>query len=510
MQNQYPHVINSPKPKQLNAWRSNSVPNVYKNLNHRVNHFKSNLSGDIETNPGPVINSTKTIQAPYSQDNVAMFGLNAGTQCVAMSLASLIYNKRNGIVSSMDLVNMMNIGNELYSGLSSLSRQSYLLLTEVPEMIIVFNINYQLQYSPSYTGTIHGTCEVQDFNYCMSFANAMQALLGQNYNSFLLTILSTTVGFYCNGDGKFKIFDSHGRDPYGMPHPQGTCVLLEVNTLNELINYFQGLYQNPNVLFELKGVHINEKQCDMTDISYQQLSAVPLEANHADAEITTIHIPCCASSFCSICFSIIKYCGYWNSQTLDRITDHANKFYKEKLNGNNHPLTINNFPRTLQIYEADINIASNLKKQGILCCISLGSKLLLQKLITDNAKDNTRFLMWISNYCFSCIFQHNDMKTKAKSVKCYIIRFSLNSTLDIFEKMNDIDFLIQSLVDIVKKQFRSKDVEYCIKFICCSTNLSNAGRQKVMAKRKSHSQKELHAKRKKEKAEKEKLFISQS
>ena len=102
------------------------------------------------------------------------------------------------------------------------------------------------------------------------------------------------------------------------------------------------------------------------------------------------------------------------------------------------------------------------------------------------------------------------MKTKAKSVKYYILRFIPNGTLDIFEKMNDIDFLIQSLVDIVKKQFRSKDVEYCIKFICCSTNLSNAGRQKVMAKRKSHSQKELHAKRKKEKAEKEKLFISQS
>ena len=60
------------------------------------------------------------------------------------------------------------------------------------------------------------------------------------------------------------------------------------------------------------------------------------------------------------------------------------------------------------------------------------------------------------------------------------------------------DFLIQSIVDIVKKQFQSKDVEYCIKFICCSTNLSNAGRQKVMAKHKSHSQKEQHAKRKKE------------
>ena len=175
-----------------------------------------------------------------------------------MSLVSLIYNKRNGVVSSVDLVNIMNTGNELYSGLSCLSRQSYLLLTEVPEMIIVFNINYQLQYSPSYTGTIHGTCEVQDFNYCVTFANAMQALPGQNYNSFLLTILSTTVGFYCNGEGKFKIFDSHGRDLYGMPHPQGTCVVLEVNTLNELINYFkvfiriQMFYLNSKVYILMK------------------------------------------------------------------------------------------------------------------------------------------------------------------------------------------------------------------------------------------------------------------
>ena len=165
----------------------------------------------------------------------------------------------------------------------------------------------------------------------MSFANAMQALPGQNYKSFLLTIPSTRVGFYCS-EGKFKILILKV-EIYGMPHTQGTCVLLEVNTLNELINYFQGLYQNPNVLFELKGVHINEKQCDMTDISDQQLSAVPLEANHADAEITTIQIPlscCCATSFCSICFSIIKYCGYWNSQALVRITDHANNFLQRK------------------------------------------------------------------------------------------------------------------------------------------------------------------------------------
>ena len=100
---------------------------------------------------------------------------------------------------------------------------------------------------------------------------------------------------------------------------------------------------------------------------------------------------CYLDDWCS--FSIIKYCGYWNSQTLSRITDHANKFYKEKPNGDNHPLTINNFPRTLQIYD---DIAFNLEKQG--------SKILLQKLITDNTKDNTGFLMWILNLIASDVF----------------------------------------------------------------------------------------------------------
>ena len=48
------------------------------------------------------------------------------------------------------------------------------------------------------------------------------------------------------------------------------------------------------------------------------------------------------------------------------------------------------------------------------------------------------------------------IKTKAKSGKYYIIRFSPNGTFDIFEKMNDTDFLIRSLVEIVKNNSRVK------------------------------------------------------
>ena len=72
-----------------------------------------------------------------------------------MSLCSLIYNSKQGIHSANDLMEIMNIGNQLHSGLSQLARKSFLMQSELPSMLNVFETDYQLQYSESYTGTIH-------------------------------------------------------------------------------------------------------------------------------------------------------------------------------------------------------------------------------------------------------------------------------------------------------------------------------------------------------------------
>ena len=86
------------------------------------------LANDVETNPGPgIVDPTKTIAAPYSQGNIEIFGAtNAGTQCVAMSLSALVYSFRNPITSSADLVQIMNIGNNMYSALSQSCKQGLL------------------------------------------------------------------------------------------------------------------------------------------------------------------------------------------------------------------------------------------------------------------------------------------------------------------------------------------------------------------------------------------------
>jgi hypothetical protein len=50
-----------------------------------------------------------------------------------------------------------------------------IILTELPEMTIVFNTNYQLQYSQSYTtGRIHVDCLFEDVPYCMPLDSALQ------------------------------------------------------------------------------------------------------------------------------------------------------------------------------------------------------------------------------------------------------------------------------------------------------------------------------------------------
>ena len=82
------------------------------------------------------IDPSKTITAPYSQANELVFGQNSGR--VAMSSCSLIDNNKQGINSANDLMSIMNIGNQLYSSLSQSTRQSFLMPTELPTLLNVF------------------------------------------------------------------------------------------------------------------------------------------------------------------------------------------------------------------------------------------------------------------------------------------------------------------------------------------------------------------------------------
>jgi hypothetical protein len=211
-----------------------------------MSYCKSQLYNDIEKNPGPndmlpYIDPRKTITAPYSQGNAFIFGQSAGQQCVAMSLCSLIFSNSKGINSPNDLVQIMNIGNQLYIRLSQSARQSFLMQSELPTLLNVFDTDYEVQYSESYTGNTHEETSIEGYNNCTSLQRAFQCLMSNNYTSFILTIGCTTVGIYRHGDIAFKVFDSHARDVYGRGNAHGTCVLIELLSLDNLVLYFKSI-----------------------------------------------------------------------------------------------------------------------------------------------------------------------------------------------------------------------------------------------------------------------------
>ena len=160
------------------------------------------------------------------------------------------------ILDASALVKIMNLGNELYSMLSRLTRQSYLLLTELPTMVTVEDTNYSLQISESYTANLHFSTLEESIQFVMPIDSAFEQLRQEAFNSFLLTIEHNTLS-----NGLLKVFDFHARDSFGMPHPYGTCVLLEFDSISNLTEYFKFIYRF-GAIFELRGVKIVNVVCN--------------------------------------------------------------------------------------------------------------------------------------------------------------------------------------------------------------------------------------------------------
>ena len=121
------------------------------------------MANDVEENPGPtvydVVDPNKTICAEFSQGNVKKFRQNAGKQCVAMSLTAIIHHQITNInVWDSSLLNIiLCAGNSLYTCISNSINKTFLLLTDVPEMVSVSDRMYFLQYSDPFAGDLFMT-----------------------------------------------------------------------------------------------------------------------------------------------------------------------------------------------------------------------------------------------------------------------------------------------------------------------------------------------------------------
>ena len=162
--------------------------------------------------------------------------------------------------------------------------------SELPTALNVFDTDYQLEYSESYSGTVHQEIAIEGYQYCISLPRAFESLIFESYTNFILTVGCITVIVIwgskylilmqeiCMVEGSLKV-----------------RVLLEVPSLDSLVHYFQSIH---NDIFEVRGVQIENIQNRM--VSQNSLNE-------------TINFNLCfAIALYSLCYSIMKSCNYWN------------------------------------------------------------------------------------------------------------------------------------------------------------------------------------------------------
>ena len=110
------------------------------------------------------------------------------------SLCALICHNMNGIGNSIELKQIIHIGSKLYSSLTQLSRQSFLLLANLSSMLTVQEEDYQLEYSESYLGNVHVEPTIEGYQYCMGLKRAFESLISEQYRSYILTVGCIVMG----------------------------------------------------------------------------------------------------------------------------------------------------------------------------------------------------------------------------------------------------------------------------------------------------------------------------
>ena len=186
-----------------------------------------------------------------------------------MSLTAIIYHhiEHISVWTSSTLNNILTIGNNLYISIRhSVQANDLLLLTDVPCIVSLYNKVYTLQYTESLAGSLFMTLNNGPY---MSLQNSLIEVFSssrQNCNCCLLTAGINTVAVFKICEQSFKIFDSHGKDFYGMPHPFGKCTLLSIEGLENLVSYLQiSCLETGVVPFEIKGVSISDCQLEQNN-----------------------------------------------------------------------------------------------------------------------------------------------------------------------------------------------------------------------------------------------------
>ena len=198
----------------------------------------------------------------------------------------------------------------------------------------------------------------------------------------------------------------------------------------------------------------------------------------------------------SICFSTIMACNYWNDLTLSAIAENAMLAYQEGLNDGKE-FTCDYLPQIVNICGADVEVVFCSRYQDTLSFTpAVSSKHVLDRLILENTSENTGVLLWLSNHCLACIFQH--VNNTRQKTKYFLVACNERQTINLLGKFTDSHSVIDNICNIVTQKLKCDEIEYDIQFFSCSCQLTKSEPQKIIRKHQTTTQKRLLADKNKE------------
>lgn len=160
-----------------------------------------------------------------------------------------------------EMDNVLNTGNELYGFLqrsSTMSNDEYLLVSELPTELNVYENNFSMNYGEPVTGTLNENDPSLGEYGMISLRNAVEQTI-QIYQACFICFHGSTFAVIAE-DGIYHVFDSHSKNVHGSQVEDGTSIMMLAVSWQGVYRYCLNLAQSMNLSvneqFEITGVNL--------------------------------------------------------------------------------------------------------------------------------------------------------------------------------------------------------------------------------------------------------------
>ena len=222
--------------------------------------------------------------------------------------------------------------------------------SEITTALNVFDSDYQLGYSESYSGTVHQETAIEGYQNGTPLRRAFELLISENYTKFIILTVRCIAVVIVIWGSKYLVLMLEICMVKGNIKVTSSTSRYELPSLDSLVHYFQTIH---NIDISKVRVQIENFQNGM------------VSQNNVN-ETSNFNLSCVVA-LRSLCYSVMKPCNYWNyNSTLLTIVDSRKKMCGKSSLEHNQQLSSDFPPKVVIVCGIEVNLDNLFESEGIL------------------------------------------------------------------------------------------------------------------------------------------------